>query len=377
MTAKDNDAGPILQRFPSASPRPRESGIALMRGLAAFGVVFIHSGLVFRGKVTPGVTLIQNVFSAFAVPFFIAAAIYFAAREIKDRPNSLWFNRRFTRLIWPYALWTVLYGGARLLQDRLSHHPETQALPDLLSALLFGTTGVALYFLPLILVGFIALWITSGPIFRAPIGALFIGTVISLAVAQVSSRSGNGFDMSYGTAFVPALNDFFGPEQAIYIRSLPSFRIGAVFLAHLIRCAPYIFATAILLHDFSSTDPKKHPLWMIFWIAIATAGLFSNTIPEALVGISFFVLASKMGEFLPAPISSFGLWIGTYSFGIYLCHQFVLQGLQWLVQNGIHLPAALPLVFGVSLAAFIISISLLHLLHLTGAAHLKSACGIS
>lgn len=114
----ENDARP-------SSPSTRLVGVELFRGVAAFGVIAIHSGLVVGNALTAEAGQLPRLFD-FAVPFFLAAALYFAALSLA-RPAAQtggWLRKRLERLLFPYVAWTLIYTAAQGVKMMIQSRTE-------------------------------------------------------------------------------------------------------------------------------------------------------------------------------------------------------------------------------------------------------------
>ena len=88
-------------------------GVDLLRGIAAYAVVFVHSG-----DETLGLPISQNAIALrmdfyFAVPFFLATSFYFlTSRNDIDISKRFWCSR-VERILISYAVWSLIYVAFR------------------------------------------------------------------------------------------------------------------------------------------------------------------------------------------------------------------------------------------------------------------------
>jgi peptidoglycan/LPS O-acetylase OafA/YrhL len=138
---------------PAQPSSPRNDALDVARFVAAFGVILIHCG-----PTTPAAGRVVTFFQNFAVPFFLLSSLYLFWREALTASGPrVALLRRLPRLLWPYAIWSLVYYTARLGKAALQGAPLE---PLLTSDALFHVAGaggasVQLYFLPLLLCGFL------------------------------------------------------------------------------------------------------------------------------------------------------------------------------------------------------------------------------
>lgn len=110
---------------PQAHKPARNGSIDGLRWLGAIGIVWFHMALPGGG------------IGYAALPFFVTMLIYFGPdRPLLDRAN---------RLLMPWAIWSVIYGGLKLLECTLLNIPLSQEFQPWM--LLTGPS-IHLWFLP-------------------------------------------------------------------------------------------------------------------------------------------------------------------------------------------------------------------------------------
>ncbi len=356
-------------------------GVDLLRCIAALGVVFIHAGLVTDGSVTARTVQLQALFSVFCVPFFLAASFYFSAVSIAGAAGSFRkaqaIQKTFSRLLIPYAVWTGIYTGAQMLKQIARHSGDmSHVLSDPLGRLLFGCSGVMLYFLPLLVAGLTVFQLCGPALMRMGLLSLTACFCLSIVAAEAVVRSGNQFTLD-GNAFHELLRGLAGGLP--WTISAP-IRVIAVLLAHLVRCAPYALGASISAR-FLVPLVARHRSTAVATVALSAAFLAAGIlaadgIPEVIVGFSGVLFAVGAGACLsmePAPwISRVGEW----SFGIFLSHQLILELMQMMLKNRLALPAGPMLTFALAIAAFSGAFFLTELADFSDLTSLRAAFGL-
>ena len=365
----------------SAKGPTRLAGIDLVRILAAFSVIGIHVGLVFESHATAGVALLQNTFSLSAVPLFLATAFYFAMPRPDDVPGPLrtWLGKRAWRLLVPYGAWTLIYTLAQAGKFLLINHDPTglsRLSADLLGRILLGNSGVHLYFIPLLFAGLVLARLMLPLLSRSPLIGLLVLFLAALAGSEWLIRSSNGFDLSTTSAFRSALA---GPDLSSWA-SFPPMRLCLVFLAHAIRCLPFIVMTAVLVR----LGPTRH--WsirvrttlIVTSIAILLAGHLQLTrFPEALIGGSGVILGLAVSPWFSQSAAASISRLGVLTFPIYLVHQFPLEAFQILLRYRVTPPAGPGSAIAVIVASFAASWSVAHAIQTTRNRFLYAIFGIA
>lgn len=286
----------------------RLAGIEWMRGLSAFGVICIHSGLTTHNHTTPEAGRLRDCFT-FAVPFFLVASFFFAIRtELRGPvPWREWLRRHAVRLLLPFLFWSAVYLALHTAKLILRHQTgEIGALfADPMLLLFGGGTSLALYFIPLLFIGLALIHALAGAWKRLPSWALLLGFVAGLPLSELFGQRG-----------------FSGGNFAMIV-----FQEAA-------RCLPLIFAAALLERHL--TVGTRHIALFItagFCLLIVAQLLpLPGSLVDAALGIGSFLL----GWGLPGPAQWASL-MGLFSFGVYLVHQIFLELLQLLLPAGLSL----------------------------------------
>jgi peptidoglycan/LPS O-acetylase OafA/YrhL len=309
-----------MQRNKAVSPAvERLAGIEWMRGLAAFGVICIHSGLTVHNNTTPASDIIRMAFD-FAVPFFLMLSFFFAIRAEVAHPISWndWCQRRASRLLIPFVFWSTVYFTLHLA--KLTAHHQTGDIKALLSdpsaLILSGGTGVALYFLPLLLTGLALVHLLSGSFARFPAWALALGFLAALDLQKICDQSAFAHD----TTPPPLI-------EAPYQFLLGIFLLGT-------RCLPIIFAAALLTRCLPSPTLRNGFLFLPAGVIVLVLS-HHVTIPgsarDTVLGLGGFMMAWGLSGFLP--VSQWAAVVGLFSFGVYLVHQVFLELIQVFIPH--------------------------------------------
>ncbi len=326
--------------------KPRLIGVDLFRAIAAFAVVIIHAG----GEVMASDTVRSDFglmalmqFCRFAVPFFLAASFYLMIGKLLRDPLAFsgpqFLSSRVTRLLIPYALWSIFYLGIRAVKALQAPHGLAQLFQDPIFLIFFGGSAIHLYFLPLLFTGSLLLLLIK-PLAQhlRSLRLSVILLLLSTGLYEAMFITGNYFNLgdncleqpqSCAIAFQPLLQHWSLLEH-------PIARLLSVEFAWVVRGFVYIFASAVLLH------PKVQG-----WI---------GRLRSPLIPIGIFLLATLAGEvesfkvfYVPLSLYELGVSYGLLIGGIVLSK--LLQAQTW-IQNlgnasfGIYLIHYLMVVFG-------------------------------
>lgn len=359
---------------------PRLVGLDGLRGLAAFGVVVIHARLVVNGSVTPAAAALQDFFSNFAVPFFLAAAFFFAATREQAEPPGLWLRRRAGRLLAPYLFWTGVYTVAKTGKLLARHQADRlgEVWGDPVALLIAGGGAVALYFVPLLFIGLLTARLLAGTLRALSTPALRALAMLTLISAEALKRSGNGFDLGTDRAFGPAL-------AGIAWADLWPVRVALIAVADAIRCLPYITLAALCARSL----PTLATRWPAARLRVGGAVVFLLSTLPALVpswpalpepGPGFGTLlggwAFSQGQ---AQGWTAGRWtarLGRFSFGIFLLHQLVLEAMQMALAGRVATPAGAGFILGAAAVAFAVCWAALRVAEKLGGPTLRRLCAL-
>jgi surface polysaccharide O-acyltransferase-like enzyme len=319
----------------------------VLRAVGIVAVVIIHSSAIAQGALTPASRLYPVYFGLtrlvlFGVPLFVFVSGLVLGHRYSVGPFSgrTFYRRRLATVVVPYAAWTAIYwlystlaaAGPDGLPAALATLATRAWWAGLARVFFLGTAYYHLYFV-VIIVQFYLLFPLLLAMGRAlagrPLVALLGAALIHLAYALGARRLGWAFsDRFFLTYFV-----FFSAGLLAGLR-LPAFRRFAS--GHEKSLAAAFWATAGLYVGFTLLvllRPAGSP-----WARLATsgaAGLTSVliwTLYSLTAGAYFLALASgrwhgwRGQRWLPPLFIA----LGRESFGIYLIHPLVLDGLERL-----------------------------------------------
>jgi peptidoglycan/LPS O-acetylase OafA/YrhL len=308
-------------------------GIDLIRGIAAYAVIFLHSGDESWGLPISQAAISLRLLFYFAVPFFLATSFFFLTSRAEIDTSPRFWRSRIDRILIPYAVWTIIY-----LIFRSAFFFESQQmdrfwnlLRDPLAIFCFGGASYHLYFLPLLFTGTF-LVIIAKYLQQIRINRIFIGclAILSLVVYEWLTKSGNSFHLNPNTAF-KGLSQTNGWE----INDFPLLRFVLVQIAWLLNCFPYLLIGITIL-PLCNQVPKWNSTYRLMTACLCGV-IFLGSSAALLIGIP--VIVKDVGQayslLLLAIILSGYIkqgWIfqslGVCSFGIYLIHPFAMLSIK-------------------------------------------------
>ena len=324
--------------------KQRLLGIDLIRGIAAFGVVLLHSGDATWGDISSGALQLRTIFS-FSVPFFLAISFYFLGFNFfTHNPDRIKQNlkTRIKRIAIPYFVWSAIYILFKSFFFIFSEDKQqaNNMAGDLFGVLLFGKIAYHLYFLPLLLTGTIAFFCIVTIVKHWTMRKAIFLAIISFGLRLLILGTNNQFLLGENIAFDNFLTAIaINPSENLPVRFL------AVVIAWTSRCLPYI-SVAILLslhrlnHNWqhqenirstSNLSLKFYLPWYISLIIFFStvnfdAPLFLRPFKQILVAYSLIeigiYLSSKCKK-LPNLSDDLTASLGKCSLGIYLLHPIV------------------------------------------------------
>jgi peptidoglycan/LPS O-acetylase OafA/YrhL len=343
-------------------------GVEFGRGLATYAVILLHSGDAAWGlPVSPAVLTLRSLFD-FAVPFFLATAFYFMTVKPEIGYSSQFWKSRIERLVIPYVVWSGIFWIARVVTFTLANKAERlqQLLQDPIAVIFLGGASYQLYFLPLLLAGTtLVLLMPVLQRYKVSVPGLVFLSSVGLFIHYLVETSGNSFQLGHYVAFQPLSNAWH-----IDLQHQPFLRLALVILAWIIRCFPY-FLIALALNRL--TDRSKvalftlHPmLWMGLFLLVDIGLRF--VLPSEVVDlfaafilllfcISLSFLLSR-DQLITGVLSRLIVSAGACSFGIYLCHPFLMNLVKPLIAKALPTLAtvvSIPSVLMLSIACFLLS----------------------
>lgn len=332
-----------------------------VRVLACFMVIFVHSCEFFYVG-TDGCTitndrdrfwisLIDGTFRI-SVPLFVMTSSYLLLPlRVSGVP---FFKRRFTRIIIPFVIWSVLYATVPVLYGDLTVEGMKESLLRLLYN--FNISSGHLWFIYML------------------IGLYLFMPILTPWLQQASKKGEQAFlAVWFFTTFHHALKEWAGDGwygECFWneFHSLWYFsgHIGFLVLAHYIRTyinwskrkclgiglVAFLLGSAYTIYSFYSRTQVSDDLYVIeiFWrfctpnVAIATFGFF---------------LMLKTVSFDKAWLYKPVLSISKLSYGIYLMHIFLLNFAYKLIHGHFSVPVEIVLIGGSTIVACCIVAKLL------------------
>jgi len=319
-------------------------GLDLFRGIAAFAVVILHSDEGVKNLPYGWSAILK--FSAFAVPFFLAASFYLTMDRLRTDTKPINWRSRLLRMSIPYGIWSLAYLSLNLLSYWVKNQPEKIAglFQNTMGIIFLGQAAFPLYFIPLLISGTLVVMAIE-PLIRLPIRfPILLGFLaFSLIVYQSYFISPDSLDQ-----IVPNTN------KLIYV--------ALVIARYATRCLPYIAIALLLNHPairdrLTKFDVKDAVLLSIAFCVFNAFELpwLPSAVHEMLNAYSGLLLALALSNYLkPNPLI---LNIGQSSFGIYLMH-LIFVNTFWSINKRLGLisePISIVSLLGVATLSFLVS----------------------
>ncbi|MGH7178482.1 MAG: acyltransferase family protein [Tepidisphaeraceae bacterium] len=279
----------------------RLEGLDVARLIAIAAIVFVHS------RQSPELDR-WGVIGTFGVPFYVFASLYFQARAFNQNPNRPFFAyvvARFRRLYIPFLAWSVVYLVARDLK-----HLFIAGVPSVPIKVwqLWAGTSLQLWFLPLLL-------------YAGLVGALllqFFGTDPRARTVVIVVTAICGWFLA--TAPRPDWLNYVNQEEGVFFlqcwRALPSVCWGLSlgwllgFRRNEYLITPLVATSGILLLAGTVGDQLAHGYSRLY---------------RTLSGLG--LLLASLGPW-HGPAVSAAARLGRLSYGVYLAHSLLIEGLQ-------------------------------------------------
>ena len=348
-------------------------GVDIFRGLAAYGVVLLHSGDSSWGNIDESVLYLRNFFG-FPVPFFLATSFYFMARTFakcgwQNAPHLRILKSKASRLIVPYIVWTIIYSIVRniyLVVDN-SHAEGQKMLDDTFSVIFFGGASYHLYFLPLLFTGIVTFVFLNTWFDWVHINKIIILLIVSLIVYEFIDISGNSFELGDNIAFQQLLYPYLENTNFSFV-----WRWISVELSWSLRCMPYIFFALLMQQAYSKSNKNlKYKLYekldlfialMLILFVISTfliKPIWSGTTNNLIVAYSLLIIALLWSKKLSGKlVEKIASSLGKCSLGIYLIHAMVIPMLKIIITKvfpGFMAEVSISSVIMLSIPSFLIS----------------------
>lgn len=326
-----------------STQKTRLLGIELGRGLSTYAVVLVHSGDETWGLPIDDSAIAFRFFFYFAVPFFLATAFYFMTTKSDIGYSLKFWKSRIERIVIPYVAWSAIFFISRLLIFSVNNKSDRlqKMLQDPVSIIFFGGASYQLYFLPLLLTGTTLILLVPLLEKLKVRVSTFVGlSVFSTLIYYLVDSSGNSFRLDKYVAFQELANSL-----QIDLQYHPLLRCALVIASWMIRCLPY-FLIALVLNKLAQNSKtllfKVHPVvWMALFLLfdlglkIVLPGAFVElclafTLLVFCISLSNRVSSNHRTDHIVAKIIVNG---GACSFGIYLCHPFLMNLVKSLISK--------------------------------------------
>jgi len=285
----------------------RIHGFDWLRVIGVAAVVGIHCFYTDRA-----LSWLPRNFS-FAVPCFVLMAAFLSARELDAGKTGVAFlKHRFARLLPAFLAWTSIYVFARWAGGSI--HPS---VTDWIEYLFLGASALHLYFIPMI---------------------LYFGAVLVLVMHAGRHR---------GLALLAAL----AGAMLLQRMHLPGFHLASpeanAFPFYFVHNLPYLFAAALLfevLGKWRQAGGLRGLKGAVAALACAGAAWYCWTHPLPGQGLAPFQdFARNIFLFLaflfrPLRTPAWVAALASISYGVYLCHHLVIEGLLHF-ERFVHLPS--------------------------------------
>ncbi len=303
----------------------KEVWIDVLRAFACICVLLVHAPAKYDGLI-PGQFILapaNYVFMAWGVSvfFMISGALLF------DKPQKLtdFYKRRFSRILIPILVWSVIY----IFFDRLFIEDKNSIIEKILMIPITNQTGVLWFMYALIgiylVAPIISIWLNSAKKHEIEIILGFWGLTLLIPYLELLSS-----DFTKLISPIGIFYHFYG-----YI----GFALFGYYLRKYVDI-PIIswkyFILVIIAFGF--------PLFVFFSGIIPINILnYSQSISAAFMACVAFIFFKGL-DYKDTKVLRIILKIAEFSFGIYLCHMIFLKPLQvWLTQFHINYVIQIPL----------------------------------
>ena len=305
-------------------------GIDLCRAIAAFAVIFVHSGDESWGLPISDRAIQFRYLFYFAVPFFLAASFYFGIKMPLVLDRTFW-QKKFQRIVVPYFLWSIFYVVSKTAVFLATNDTDRvrELLSDPIAIIFFGAASYHLYFIPLLLAGTTLLYLANFLYIRCSCSILLVFAIFSLIIYQLLIVFNCNFDLGSYTAFSSLLQSV-SPDNILY----EPIRILLVDLSWIIRCLPYFSIALILKKVLEQSEPKwlyyKETVTAIFLVFVLLNLIGSRYLPTAIceLSIAYSLLLFGITISQHIPDSDLITNLGLCSFGVYLIHPFIKSAVE-------------------------------------------------
>lgn len=298
----------------------RLRGVDLLRALAAYGVVSIHSLASLPAEAS---TVYWNtMFLGFVVPYFLATAFYFDFGRLQRQGTLSFLRSRFDRLLIPYLVWSALFVALRCGLYAATSRPDATA--DItgrpFEILFLGKAAAPLYFIPL----------------------LFMGELLAvLLVAEFGDRLRDWRLVSLLAALslILACLDPLRYDPALKDPALSSAaKVSLTLFFYLVWCCPFVALALVFRLEPVGARIRSIPWPLAVLLAVSLLALDSLNVLHTIDGywgpvgrepfLAFGALTLGIAVSDLVPQSRWLDSLAACSFGIFLMHPFVIETLE-------------------------------------------------
>ena len=118
-----------------AKPKSRDAVFDVAKGIGILLVLghhsFSNSARLYASSHSPlwWTLIMANRVLSFSVPVFLLISAVLSSRSLSKNPMVLQFySQRFFGILWPYAIWTIVYWFARIATDAKARAPMTGSI---------------------------------------------------------------------------------------------------------------------------------------------------------------------------------------------------------------------------------------------------------
>ena len=272
------------------------------RFLAAASIVWLHT-VGAAGCVS---LEYSARFDRWAVPFFIAASLWFANPITECKSPLFYFKCRFLRLYPVFLIWNIIYLTYRVFSGFFFHSSLQMDLISFAKQLLFDGFAHHLWFLTFLVLVDIAITILA--IIRIP--SLIIYSILALGLVL----------MSY-------LPSSFYPTFGSYLMVMSWWSLPSVILFTL--CKP------IIRNIITERNNSYFLSFALLIIGLIATGVSlngnRNAVLEAASGVFLFFGFLSLGNRKKLNLFPLLRWFTSMSAGIYLVHVLFVQGFKHIL----------------------------------------------
>jgi surface polysaccharide O-acyltransferase-like enzyme len=301
--------------------------LPVLKGVAVLAVVLTHaSSSIWRPFAWPVVPeVFVNTLARFAVPLFLVLSGFYLSLNTRNEKPLRFYRRALPGLLWPYVVYTALYGAVRAPDARAF----VASLPEYLR---HGSASSHLWFIPVIVELYVLHpWLRRAYVrLRQPV--VFVGGAFVFQAAYL---------FTYELALRPA-GPFTGWADLVvsvtaFLKFVGFFVAGYALRDHaaaFVESSRERFSLEVALTVWLSTGMLLPVLWLSrgipghgvspTWLSASRIALELLTVP--LTGAVLTLLAARKARWrVPMPLRWVVTTCGLYGYGVYYLHPFVMQ----------------------------------------------------